>query len=195
MSNSPQHKVIVGISGASGSVYGVALLEALREVEHVESHLVVSASGYLTVSTETGIKKSQLEALADVVHDDRNVGASIASGSFPSLAMIIAPCSMKTLGCVAQGIGSSLMTRSADVMLKERRRLILLARETPLNLAHIRNMAAVTEMGGIVYPPVPAFYSNPPDIDTMVRETVGRVMSLAGVQNTLYSPWQGLGSA
>ena len=194
MSNSPQHKVIVGISGASGSVYGVALLEALREVEHVESHLVVSASGYLTVSTETGIKKSQLEALADVVHDDRNVGASIASGSFPSLAMIIAPCSMKTLGCVAQGIGSSLMTRSADVMLKERRRLILLARETPLNLAHIRNMAAVTEMGGIVYPPVPAFYSNPPDIDTMVRETVGRVMSLAGVQNTLYSPWQGLGN-
>ena len=170
------------------------MLEALREVERVESHLVVSASGYLTVSTETGMKKSQLEALADVVHDDRNVGASIASGSFPSLAMIIAPCSMKTLGCIAQGIGSSLMTRSADVILKERRRLILLARETPLILAQFRNLEAVTEKVWIVYQPVPAFFSYSPDIDTMVRETVGRVLNLAGIDNALYEPWQGLGS-
>lgn len=192
MSNQPQQKIIVGISGASGSMYGVTLLQSLQALTHVTTHLVVSASGYLTVSTEMGLKKSQLEALADVVHDDRDVGASIASGSFESTAMIISPCSMKTLGCIGQGIGGSLMTRSADVMLKERRKLILLARETPLNLAHIRNMASVTEMGGIVYPPVPAFYSNPPDIETMVRETVGRVMSLAGVRNDLYEPWQGI---
>ncbi|MEO1580952.1 MAG: UbiX family flavin prenyltransferase [Pseudomonadota bacterium] len=194
MSSPREHKIIVGISGASGSVYGVTLLRALRELPNVQSHLIVSAAGYLTVTTETGLKKSELEATADVVHDDRNVGASIASGSFPSTAMIVAPCSMKTLGCIGQGIGGSLITRSADVMLKERRRVILLARETPLNLAHIRNMAAVTEMGGIVYPPVPAFYSNPPDIETMVRETVGRVMSLAGVNNELYEPWEGLGN-
>ncbi|MEL6301891.1 MAG: UbiX family flavin prenyltransferase [Pseudomonadota bacterium] len=194
MSSPREHKIIVGISGASGSVYGVTLLRALRELPNVQSHLIVSAAGYLTVTTETGLKKSELEAMADVVHDDRNVGASIASGSFPSTAMIVAPCSMKTLGCIGQGIGGSLITRSADVMLKERRRVILLARETPLNLAHIRNMAAVTEMGGIVYPPVPAFYSNPPDIETMVRETVGRVMSLAGVNNELYEPWEGLGN-
>ena len=193
MSSPREHKIIVGISGASGSVYGVTLLRALRELPNVQSHLIVSSAGYLTVTTETGLKKSDLEALADVVHDDRNVGASIASGSFPSTAMIVAPCSMKTLGCIGQGIGGSLITRSADVMLKERRRVILVARETPLNLAHIRNMAAVTEMGGIVYPPVPAFYSNPPDIETMVRETVGRVMSLAGVNNELYEPWEGLG--
>lgn len=193
MSSPREHKIIVGISGASGSVYGVTLLQALRELPNVQSHLIVSSAGYLTVTTETGLKKSDLEAMADVVHDDRNVGASIASGSFPSTAMIVAPCSMKTLGCIGQGIGGSLITRSADVMLKERRRVILVARETPLNLAHIRNMAAVTEMGGIVYPPVPAFYSNPPDIETMVRETVGRVMSLAGVNNELYEPWEGLG--
>ncbi|MEM6818360.1 MAG: UbiX family flavin prenyltransferase [Pseudomonadota bacterium] len=193
MSSPREHKIIVGISGASGSVYGVTLLQALRELPNVQSHLIVSSAGYLTVTTETGLKKSELEAMADVVHDDRNVGASIASGSFPSTAMIVAPCSMKTLGCIGQGIGGSLITRSADVMLKERRRVILVARETPLNLAHIRNMAAVTEMGGIVYPPVPAFYSNPPDIETMVRETVGRVMSLAGVNNELYEPWEGLG--
>ena len=193
MSSPREHKIIVGISGASGSVYGVTLLQALRELPNVQSHLIVSSAGYLTVTTETGLKKSELEAMADVVHDDRNVGASIASGSFPSTAMIVAPCSMKTLGCSGQGIGGSLITRSADVMLKERRRVILVARETPLNLAHIRNMAAVTEMGGIVYPPVPAFYSNPPDIETMVRETVGRVMSLAGVNNELYEPWEGLG--
>ncbi len=194
MSSPREHKIIVGISGASGSVYGVTLLQALRELPNVQSHLIVSSAGYLTVTTETGLKKTELEAMADVVHDDRNVGASIASGSFPSTAMIVAPCSMKTLGCIGQGIGGSLITRSADVMLKERRRVILLARETPLNLAHIRNMAAVTEMGGIVYPPVPAFYSNPPDIETMVRETVGRVMSLAGVNNELYEPWEGLGN-
>ena len=153
-------KIIVAISGASGSTYGIELLRQLAAYPEVESHLVVSSSGFMTIAAELGMKKTAVEALADVVHPDANIGASIASGSFPSSAMVIAPCSMKTVGCIANGIGNSLITRSADVMLKERRRVVLLARETPLNLAHLRNMTAVTEMGGIIYPPLPAFYTH-----------------------------------
>ena len=194
MSNEYQQRVIVAISGASGSAYGIGLLEALRLLPSVETHLVVSPAGFLTAASETGLQRSAIEQLADVVHDDRNVGASIASGSFHTAAMIIAPCSMKTLGCIANGIGGSLITRSADVILKERRRLILVARETPLNLAHLRNMVSVTEMGGIVYPPVPAFYTAPDSVETLVRETVGRVMSLAGIDNDLYKTWTGISS-
>ncbi|MEO0576493.1 MAG: UbiX family flavin prenyltransferase [Pseudomonadota bacterium] len=192
MSNSNPRKLIVAISGASGAIYGVELLRQIALRDDIESHLVVSASGYLTAATELGIDRPSLEALADVHHSDRNVGACIASGSFETTAMVIAPCSMKTLGNIANGIGGSLMARAADVVLKERRRLVLVARETPLNLAHLRNMASVTEMGGIVYPPVPAFYSAPADIETMVRETVGRVLSLCHVDNTLYAPWEGI---
>ncbi|MEM9172814.1 MAG: UbiX family flavin prenyltransferase [Pseudomonadota bacterium] len=192
MSQTRKHKLIIAISGASGAAYGIEMLRQTQAMADVETHLVVSASGFLTIAAELKMKRSDVEALADEVHADSNIGASIASGSYPSKAMIIAPCSMKTLGCIANGIGNSLITRAADVMLKERRRLILMARETPLNLAHLRNMSSVTEMGGIVYPPLPALYSAPPDIETMVRETVGRVLALAGQDNDLYAPWQGL---
>lgn len=186
-------RIIVAITGASGSVYGLELLRRLRSLSNVETHLVISRAGLLTIRSETELTRRDVEALADQVHSDKNVGASLASGSFQTAAMIVAPCSMKTLGCIANGLGDSLITRSADVVLKERRRLVLVARETPLNLAHLRNMMSVTEMGGIVYPPVPAFYSNPTDIASVVRETTGRVMSLCGLDNELFEEWSGLG--
>ncbi|MEL6870947.1 MAG: UbiX family flavin prenyltransferase [Pseudomonadota bacterium] len=192
MSEPNPRKLIVAISGASGATYGVEILKFVKNNPNVESHLVVSPSGFLTAQAELGMDRPAIEALADVVYSDRNIGACIASGSFETAAMVIAPCSMKTLGNIANGIGGSLIARAADVILKERRRLILLARETPLNLAHIRNMASVTEMGGIVYPPVPAFYSAPTSIETMVHETVGRVLALCDIDNRLFTPWDGL---
>lgn len=187
------NRIIVAITGASGSIYGVELLRRLQLEDGVETHLVVSSAGYVTLASETGLSTRDLHDLADVVHPNKSIGACVASGSFRTSAMVVAPCSMKTLGCIAHGIGESLITRAADVVLKERRRLVLLARETPLNLAHLRNMVAVTEMGGVVYPPIPAFYSAPPDLETMVRETVGRVMSLCGIDNDLYAEWTGVG--
>ena len=154
-------RVVLAITGASGAVYGVRLLERLREMEQVESHLLVSSSGWLNIQHELGLEREALHALADVVHNVRDVGATIASGSFATDGMIIAPCSMKTLAAVAHGYADNLITRAADVLLKERRRLVLMVRETPLNLAHLRNMTAVTEMGGIIFPPVPTFYFKP----------------------------------
>jgi len=194
MPDARPRRITVAITGASGSVYGLELLRALRSLGGVESHLVISRAGLLTIRSETDMTRRDVEALADHVHSDKNVGATLASGSFQTSAMIVAPCSMKTLGCIAHGVGDSLITRSADVVLKERRRLVLVARETPLNLAHLRNMVSVTEMGGIVYPPVPAFYSRPTDIASVVRETVGRVMSLCGLDNGLFDEWSGLGT-
>jgi 4-hydroxy-3-polyprenylbenzoate decarboxylase len=188
-------RLIVAITGASGAVYGVRLLQALRDRPEVQTHLLVSAAGWLNVEQELGRGRREIEALADVLHNVRDVGASIASGSFHSDGMVVAPCSMRTLAAIAHGMSDNLITRAADVVLKERRRLVLMVRETPLNLAHLRNMSAVTEMGGIVFPPVPAFYNRPQSVDELIDHTVGRVLDLLDVTQTLSPAWPGLAAA
>jgi 4-hydroxy-3-polyprenylbenzoate decarboxylase len=188
-------RLIVAITGASGAVYGVRLLQALRDLPEVQTHLLVSAAGWLNVEQELGRGRREIEALADVLHNVRDVGASIASGSFRSDGMVVAPCSMRTLAAIAHGMSDNLITRAADVVLKERRRLVLMVRETPLNLAHLRNMTTVTEMGGIVFPPVPAFYNRPQSVDELIDHTVGRVLDLLDVTHTLSPAWPGLAAA
>jgi len=185
-------RLVVAITGASGAMYGIRLLQWLRESAKVETHLMISDAGVLSMHYELDMKRKDVEALADVVHSVRDVGACVASGSFQSEGMIIAPCSMKTLGSVAHGLSDNLITRAADVMLKERRRLVLMVRETPFNLAHLRNMTSVTEMGGIIYPPLPALYQKPQSIEDMVDHTTGRVLDLFGIQQTLAPQWQGI---
>ena len=191
MSISPR-RVIVGISGASGAVYGARLLQALREIGNIESHLVVSDAGWRNLRHELDMDRASVEALADVVHDLANVGASIASGSFAAHGMVVAPCSMRTLAAVAHGLADNLLTRAADVVLKERRRLVLMVRESPLHLVHLRNMATVTEMGGIVCPPMPAFYQRPTSVGEIVDHSVARALDLLGIDNALAPRWQGL---
>ncbi len=188
---STPRRLIIGITGASGAVYGVRLLERARALG-VRTHLVATPAGILNVHHELGLDRSALEALADQSHAPGDIGACIASGSFGTDAMIVAPCSMKTLAAVAHGLGDNLLTRAADVTLKERRRLILMVRETPFNLAHLRNMTSVTEMGGIVFPPLPAFYHRPQSIDELVNDTVERVLSTAGVDTAQPQAWRGL---
>jgi 4-hydroxy-3-polyprenylbenzoate decarboxylase len=184
-------RLIVGITGASGAIYGVRLLARARALG-VATHLVASPAGILNVHHELGLDRTALEALATAAHAPGDVGACIASGSFATDAMVIAPCSMKTLAAVAHGLGDNLLTRAADVTLKERRRLVLMVRETPFNLAHLRNMTAVTEMGGIVFPPLPAFYHRPQSIDELVDETVERVLSLLQIEAAQPRSWNGL---
>ena len=192
MSEHPR-RLIVAITGASGAIYGIRLLEALRAARACESHLILSPAGALTATQETGRSRADIEGLADVVHASRDIGATIASGSFATLGMVVAPCSMKTLGSIAHALSDNLVARAADVVLKERRRLVLVARETPLNLAHLRNMVAVTEMGAIVCPPMPAFYTRPATIDDIVDQTVARVLDLVGLEHGLpVEPWPGL---
>ena len=185
-------RLVVAITGASGAMYGIRLLQWLRESTQVETHLMISDAGVLSLHYELDMKRKDVEALADVVHSVRDVGACVASGSFQSEGMIVAPCSMKTLGSVAHGLSDNLISRAADVMLKERRRLVLMVRETPFNLAHLRNMTSVTEMGGIIYPPLPALYQKPQSIEEMVDHTTGRVLDLFGIQQTLAPQWQGI---
>jgi 4-hydroxy-3-polyprenylbenzoate decarboxylase/2,5-furandicarboxylate decarboxylase 2 len=186
-------RLIVAITGASGAIYGVRLLQQLRAMPDWETHLVMSASGVLTAAQELDMKKSEIEALADVVHSAKDIGACVSSGSFRTAGMVVAPCSMRTLAGIAHGLSDNLVTRAADVVLKERRRLVLLTRETPLNLAHLRNMTSATEMGAIVCPPVPAFYTRPASIDEMVDHTVGRVLDLFDIDShELVQRWQGL---
>jgi 4-hydroxy-3-polyprenylbenzoate decarboxylase len=185
-------RIVIAITGATGAVYGVRLLQVLKETPNVETHLVVSDAAVLTLHQETGLQRKEVEALADVVHRQHNIGASIASGSFQSDGMIIAPCSMKTLASVAHGLSDNLVARAADVVLKERRRLVLMVRETPFNLAHLRNMTAVTEMGGIIFPPLPSFYHQPQSIADMVDHTVARVLDLFGMEHQLAPRWNGL---
>lgn len=191
MPDRPQ-RLVIAITGATGAVYGVRLLQHLQAMPGVETHVIVSDAAVLTLQQETGMTRRAVEALADVVHKTRDVGASIASGSFQSDGMVIAPCSMKTLAAVAHGLSDNLIARAADVVLKERRRLVLMVRETPFNLAHLRNMTAVTEMGGIVFPPLPSFYHRPQSIDEMVDHTVARVIDLFGIAHTLAPRWNGL---
>ncbi|MFZ6712632.1 UbiX family flavin prenyltransferase [Undibacterium sp. TC9W] len=185
-------RLIVAITGATGAIYGVRLLQVLRNISGVESHLLISEAGVLNLHQEMDLKRKDVEALADVVHNVRDVGASIASGSFLSDGMVIAPCSMKTLAAVAHGLSDNLITRAADVVLKERRRLVLMVRETPFNLAHLRNMTAVTEMGGIIFPPLPGFYHRPQSIEEMVDHTLGRVLDMFALPHELTPRWQGL---
>jgi len=185
-------RLIVAITGASGARYGVRLLELLQVAQGVETHLMISDAAALNLHHELDLKRKDIEALADHVHSVRDMGACVASGSFRAEAMVIAPCSMKTLAAVAHGLCDNLITRAADVSLKERRRLILMVRETPFNLAHLRNMTAVTEMGGIIFPPLPALYQRPQSINEMIDHTVGRVAEMIGIEQTLAPEWQGL---
>ena len=185
-------RLIVAITGASGATYGVRLLQVLNEMPDIQTHLVVSAAGLLNLKQELDMNLSQLKVLADVTHHVNDIGAAIASGSFQSAGMVVAPCSMRTLAAVAHGLSDNLITRTADVMLKERRRLILMVRETPLNLAHLRNMTSVTEMGGIIFPPLPSFYHRPLSIADMIDHTVSRIIDLLGIPNTLAPRWEGL---
>lgn len=187
-------RLIVAITGATGSIYGVRILEQLRALGGWETHLIVSDAGIMNAWEDHRWKRRDIEKLADVVHNVRDVGAAIASGSFITHGMVIAPCSMKTLAAVAHGFADNLITRAADVILKERRRLVLLVREAPLNLAHLRNMVQVTEMGGIIFPPVPAFYSHARTIDGMVNHTVGRVLDVFGIEHDTIARWQGMGN-
>jgi flavin prenyltransferase len=188
----PSQRLIVAITGATGAVYGVRLLQVLRDSPGIETHLMISDAGVLNLHQELDMGRKEVEALADTVHNVRDIGASIASGSFQSDGMVIAPCSMKTLAAVAHGLSENLISRAADVVLKERRRLVLMVRETPFNLAHLRNMTAVTEMGGIIFPPLPGFYQRPKTIEEMVDHTVGRVLDLFAVPHALTPRWNGL---
>jgi 4-hydroxy-3-polyprenylbenzoate decarboxylase len=215
-------RVLVAISGASGAVYGVRLLHYLKQLtqlnqgpeadfalspgansqatstntnKRLQTHLVVSVAGWRTLAHELGMTHTQVESLADVVYPVEDIGAAVASGSFGIDAMVVAPCSMRTLAGVALGLSDNLITRAADVMLKERRRLILMVRETPLNLAHLRHMVSVTEMGGIVFPPVPAFYQHPASLDDLVNHTVQRVLDLLGLPIPDAPRWAGLPDA
>ncbi len=189
-SGDPAKRLIVGISGASGAIYGVRLLELLKDSE-IETHLIMSRAAHMTLAAETNLKVSDVEALADVVHANQDVGAACSSGSFQNLGMVVAPCSVKTMAEIATGVTANLISRAADVALKERRRVVLMLRETPLHLGHIRSMAAVTEAGAIVYPPVPAFYTQPQSLEDMVDHTLGRVLDLFGVDLNLVRRWTG----
>jgi flavin prenyltransferase len=186
-------RLIVAITGASGAVYGVRLLGRLRELGGIETHLVLSSAGVLNVHQELDLKRGDVEALADVVHNVSDIAAPLASGSFRTLGMVIAPCSVKTLAACAMGLADNLITRAADVCFKERRPVVLMLRETPLNLAHVRAMETVTLMGGIVFPPVPAFYQRPRSIEEMVDHSLARVLDLLGIDNRLAPRWAGMG--
>jgi 4-hydroxy-3-polyprenylbenzoate decarboxylase len=183
-------RIIIGITGASGAVYGIRLLELLKAAD-IKTHLIISRSARVTISMETSMKVADIEALADVVHSNEDIGAACSSGSFHNMGMIIAPCSIKTMSEIATGVTANLISRSADVALKERRRVVLMLRETPLHLGHIRSMAAVTEAGAIVYPPVPAFYAKPASLEDMIDHTVGRVLDLFGIESGTVNRWTG----
>jgi 4-hydroxy-3-polyprenylbenzoate decarboxylase len=185
---SDTQRLIVGISGASGIVYGVRLLEALQH-SPIETHLVMSKSAELTLSYEMDIKLADVQALANEVYAVKNVGAAISSGSFPTMGMVIAPCSVRSMSEIATGVTSSLLTRAADVVLKERRKLVLMVRESPFHTGHLRTMTALSEMGAIIAPPLPGFYSRPESIDDIVNHSVGRTLDLFGIDTSLVKRW------
>jgi polyprenyl P-hydroxybenzoate/phenylacrylic acid decarboxylase-like protein len=187
-----KRRLVVAITGATGAVFGVRLLEELRRTGDVETHVVISKAGVLSAAAELELGRREIEALGDVAYSDRDIGAAIASGSFQTDGMIVAPCSMRTLAAIATGVTDNLVARAADVTLKERRRLVLLARETPLTLVHLRNMVTVTEMGAVVFPPVPAFYAKLDSIDAMVAQTIGRVLDLFAFESPLVRRWAGV---
>lgn len=186
-------RLIIGISGASGAIYGVRLLQVLREVSDIETHLVMSQAARQTLSLETDLSLRDVQAFADVVHDARDIAASISSGSFKTMGMVILPCSMKTLSGIVNSYTDGLLTRAADVVLKERRPLVLCVRETPLHLGHLRLMTQAAEIGAVIMPPVPAFYHRPQTIDDIINQTVNRVLDLFNIDlpQDLFTRWQG----
>lgn len=188
MANSERPRLVVGLSGASGVVYGLRVLDACRELG-VETHLVLTKAAALTIGQETGLTVADVQARADVSHRPGDVGASIASGSFPTLGMIVAPCSVRTMSEIATGVTSSLLTRAADVTLKERRSLVLMVRETPLHLGHLRTMVRLAEMGAVIAPPLPAFYARPATLEDMVDQSVGRALDLFGLSWASVRRW------
>ncbi|NWG15995.1 MAG: UbiX family flavin prenyltransferase [Chloroflexi bacterium] len=185
-------RLIIGISGASGVIYGIRLLETLAQDKTIETHLILSPAARATITQETAWKVSDVEKLADVAHKPGDIGASIASGSFATLGMIVAPCSIKTLSAIANSYSADLMSRAADVQLKEGRPVLLLVRETPLHIGHLRLMTQAAESGAIIMPPVPAFYGSPQTVDDLVNGTVGRALARIGIHNDLYAEWLGL---
>jgi polyprenyl P-hydroxybenzoate/phenylacrylic acid decarboxylase-like protein len=186
-------RLVIAMTGATGAIYGVRMLQILKDLPEWESHLVISSAGLVNLKYELDMDRVTLYQLADVTHGINDIASCIASGSFKTEGVVVAPCSMKTLAAIAHGFGDNLISRSADVALKERRKTVLVPRETPLNLAHIRNMAAVTEMGGIIFPPMPAFYNKSDSLIGMVNEGVGRILDMFGVNvEGLYTPWLGL---
>jgi 4-hydroxy-3-polyprenylbenzoate decarboxylase len=186
-------RLVVGITGASGSIYGIRLLEALRKTPDVETHLVLSSSGKRTLAEETDYSLRAVEALAHVVYDDRDIGASPASGSFKTMGMVIAPCSIKTVSALATSFADTLIARAGDVTLKEGRPLVVVVRETPLHAGHLRQLLTLAEIGGVILPPVPAFYNRPKTIDDLVNHTVGRVLDRLGIEHALVPEWTGGG--
>jgi 4-hydroxy-3-polyprenylbenzoate decarboxylase len=185
-------KIIIGISGASGAIYGIRLLEATQQSTEVETHLVMTEAGVLTIQQETDWRLSAVLKLADQVHDINDIGASIASGSSHMDGMVIAPCSIKSMSMIANSINYNLLIRAADVTLKERRKLILMVRETPLHLGHLKLMVSATENGAIIQPPVPAFYNQPRTLDDIVNHAVGRILDHFDINHTLYEGWKGI---
>lgn len=182
-------RLVVGITGASGSVYGIRLLEVLGKAAEVEVHLVISSSGKRTLREETDYSVKEVEAMAHVVYDDRDIGASLASGSFKTMGMVIAPCSIKTVSALANSFADTLIARAGDVTLKEGRPLVAVIRETPLHAGHLRQMLALAEIGGVILPPVPAFYNRPKTIDDLVDHTLGRVLDRLGIVHALTAEW------
>jgi flavin prenyltransferase len=184
-----KRRLIVGISGATGAIYGVRMLEILARFDDIETHLVMSKAGRMTIQVETPFSVKDVEALADVVHDINNVGASISSGSFRTEGMVIAPCSMKSMGGIAHSLGADLLVRAADVVLKERKKLVLVVRETPLHLGHLEAMASLTRMGAMIFPPVPAFYHRPKTLDDIINQTVTRILDQFDIDVKLFHRW------
>jgi 4-hydroxy-3-polyprenylbenzoate decarboxylase len=193
-SASVQKRLIVGISGASGAIYGVRILQALKGSD-IETHLVMTESARITLAAETDMSIGEVEALAGCVHNIRNIGANISSGSFKTMGMIVAPCSIRSLSEIAWGNTGSLLTRAADVVLKERRRLVLMVRETPLHTGHLKSLLQAAESGAIIMPPVPAFYAKPKTLDDMINHSVGRCLDLFDIDTSLVTRWGGLGKA
>lgn len=185
-------RLVVAMTGATGALYGVRMLQVLKDFADWETHLVVSSAGLVNLKHELDMDRSALYQLADVTHGINDIASSIASGSFITEGVVVAPCSMKTLAAIAHGFGDNLISRAADVALKERRKVVLMTREAPLNLAHIRNMASVTEMGGVIYPPMPAFYNKLDSVQQLVDEGVGRVLAMFGIATGLFKEWPGL---
>ncbi|MGK2889042.1 MAG: UbiX family flavin prenyltransferase [Candidatus Malihini olakiniferum] len=186
-------RLIIGLSGASGAIYGVRLLQVLQVVEDVETHLIMSPAARQTLTLESDLSVRDVQALADVVHDSRDIAASLSSGSFRTAGMIILPCSIKTLSCIAHSYNDNLLIRAADVILKERRPLVLCVRETPLHLGHLRLMTSAAEMGAVIMPPVPAFYHRPQTLQEVVYQTVNRVLDQFDIElpESLFTRWQG----
>jgi 4-hydroxy-3-polyprenylbenzoate decarboxylase len=184
-----KRRLIVGISGATGAIYGVRIIEILSKIDDVETHLVLTKAGKMTIQVETPYSVKDVETMADVVHDINNVGASISSGSFRTAGMVIAPCSMKSMSGIAHSLGGDLLVRAADVVLKERKKLVLVARETPLHLGHLEAMVALTRMGAVIFPPVPAFYHRPKTLDDVINQTVTRVLDQFDIDVKLFHRW------